>query len=135
MGSDQFPVALSPGIDLQRVIVDFQWQVYDPERKLPLDPNFWALSLAGEAGEVADWHKKHWRDRAEGRGTQHSPTLSELRSELGDVMICLALLAEAHGIDLTKATLDKLREIHRRIAQGRQGVASRKKGSKSGGRR
>lgn len=134
MSADQFPVDLSPGIDLQRVIVDFQWQVYDPQRKLALDPNFWALSLAGEAGEVANWHKKHWRDRAEGRGEEFSPSFDELKSELGDVMICLALLAEAHGINLTEATLEKLREINRRIAQGRQGVD--KKGSaNSSGRR
>lgn len=113
---------LTAGIDIQQAVVDFQWQVYDPDREVGLDPEFWALSLCGEAGEVAEWHKKRWRDRAEGRSNEASPGEETLRSELGDVMICLTLLAEADGLDLAEVTLDKLEEIRRRIGEGKQGV-------------
>ncbi len=54
------------------------------------DIQFFALGLAGEAGEVANFVKKRWRD-----GDDH---LDDLRKECADVLAYTIMLADALGM-------------------------------------
>src|SRR5690606_7968098 len=54
------------------------------------DIRFFALGLAGEAGEVANFVKKRWRD-----GDAHT---DELRKECADVFAYNIMLADALGM-------------------------------------
>lgn len=78
-------------------------------------PEFFALELAGEAGEVANKEKKLWKGRDLPR--------EELADEAADVFIALVNYANARGIDLGNAVVAKVREIERRrladLADGR----------------
>lgn len=67
---------------------------------------FFALELAGEAGEIANNEKKIWK----GRSIPHG----ELADEAADVLIAVVNYANARGIDLAAAVGGKLREIERR---------------------
>lgn len=73
-----------------------------PERP----PEFFALELAGEAGEVANKEKKRWKGR--------DIPLPELADEAADVLIAVVNYANARGIDLGAAVAEKLHEIERR---------------------
>jgi NTP pyrophosphatase (non-canonical NTP hydrolase) len=55
------------------------------------DERFLALALCGEAGELANYIKKRWRD-----GTDHS---EEIRDEIADCRVYLELLAKCFGIE------------------------------------
>ena len=85
------------GVVAQR---DKQW---DPNGILPL--SFRAAELAGETGEACNIVKKIERANYGLRGS--TATREQLAEELGDVLICLALLANAAGIDLESATVAK----------------------------
>ncbi len=65
-----------------------------------------ALGLTGEAGECSELIKKHvFHDRLLDR--------EDLRSELGDVLWYLAMLADACGLrlsDIAASNVDKLRD-------------------------
>lgn len=67
-----------------------------------------ALGLGGEVGEVLDTLKKiHFHNRALER--------EDLKSELGDVLYYLAVLAHEHGwtlAEVAQANVDKLRARH-----------------------
>ena len=77
---------------------------------------FFALELAGEAGEVANKEKKLWK----GRSIAHE----ELADEAADVLIAVVNYANARGIDLGEAVAEKLREIERRRVRDRdEGLA------------
>ncbi len=69
-------------------------------------PEFFALELAGEAGEVANKEKKVWKGR--------DIPLDELADEAADVVIAAVNYANARGIDLAAAVGTKLHEIERR---------------------
>lgn len=74
-------------------------------------PQFFALELAGEAGEVANDEKKAWK------GRDVAP--ERLADEAADVFIALVNYANSRGIDLAAAVCAKVREIERRrIAEG-----------------
>lgn len=79
---------------------DKEW---DPNGVLPF--SFRAVELAGEVGEACNIIKKIERHAYGLRGS--TATREQLAEELGDVMICLALLANAAGIDLESATVAK----------------------------
>lgn len=79
---------------------DLQW---DPNNKLTL--TFRATELAGETGEACNIIKKLERERLGLRGSR--ATKEQLAEEIGDVLICLALLANAAEIDLERAVIDK----------------------------
>lgn len=79
---------------------DVQW---DPEGKLDL--LFRATELAGEVGELCNVVKKIERERLGLRGSK--ATKDQLREEIGDVLICLALLANTADIDLAQAVISK----------------------------
>lgn len=69
-------------------------------------PEFFALELAGEAGELANKEKKLWKGRA-------IPP-EDLADEAADVVIAAVNYANARGLDLAGAVARKLREIERR---------------------
>jgi len=80
------------------------WKLYGEE-----DKKFCALSLCGEAGEVANLVKKQWR------GDEDPRYLKKLAKELADVQIFTILLCRAHDIDLGKAMDGKLNEVINRL--------------------
>ena len=55
------------------------------------DERFLALALCGEAGELANYIKKRWRD-----GSDFS---EEIRDEIADIRVYLELLAKCFGIE------------------------------------
>ena len=74
-----------------------------------LDMNFRALELCEEVGEVAGAVKKLYRARngVIGNTKPESDIVENLIEEVGDVLICLDLLADKTGINLTDALIEK----------------------------
>jgi NTP pyrophosphatase (non-canonical NTP hydrolase) len=68
---------------------------------------FMALALCGETGELANLIKKDWRGDGGDRRDQ-------IGAELADVGNYLFMLAEALGVDLPAAMLNKLIEVEKR---------------------
>lgn len=58
------------------------------------DERFLALALCGEAGELANFIKKRWRDGAD--------LTEEIRDEIADIRVYLELLAKCFGIEGNK---------------------------------
>ena len=74
-----------------------------------------ALALNGEAGEVAEWVKKKWRDG------EDSPLNDEdLLSELGDVLWYTTALALAKGWTLEQVADFNIEKLTARQAEGRK---------------
>ncbi len=73
-------------------------------------PEFFALELCGEAGELANDEKKLWKGRAVAPG--------RLADEAADVLIALVNYCNARGVDLGAAVAAKAREIERRRRAG-----------------
>lgn len=71
---------------------------FDPEGKLTLE--WYACELAGEVGEACNIIKKITRDRLGVGGKKTEQTKEMLADELNDALICLALVANAAGINL-----------------------------------
>src|ERR1700692_308466 len=55
------------------------------------DERFLALALCGEAGELANYIKKRWRDGAD--------LTEEIRDEIADIRVSLELIAKCFGIE------------------------------------
>lgn len=87
---------------------DIEW---DPAGKLDLA--FRATELAGETGEACNVIKKLERERLGLRGSR--ATKEQLAEELGDVIICVALLANTAGIDLERAVIDKFNASSKKL--------------------
>lgn len=66
-------------------------------------PEFFALELCGEAGELANLEKKRWK----GAPTNEAHTADEA----ADVLIALMNFCNARGIDLAAAVAEKLERI------------------------
>ncbi len=75
-------------------------QLYFPELHQEQDLVFLTLALAGEVGEIANEIKK-WR---RGDGDEY---LDRAARELPDALIYLSLLANALGVNLTEAYIEK----------------------------
>lgn len=73
-----------------------------PERT----PQFFALELAGEAGEIANKEKKIWKGRELPK--------EDLEEEAADVLIAVMNYANSRNIDLAKALKEKVIEIEKR---------------------
>jgi NTP pyrophosphatase (non-canonical NTP hydrolase) len=74
----------------------------------PLDlPPFFALAIAGEAGELANLYKKEWRGDAIDR--------EDIPMEMADVRIYLEHLATELGADLDDACDLKLGIVEKRL--------------------
>ena len=69
------------------------------------DLAFKTIEFAGEAGELANKVKKYLRKIRGIKGS--TATLQEIEEEMGDIVICLDLLADELGIDLGQAVIDK----------------------------
>jgi NTP pyrophosphatase (non-canonical NTP hydrolase) len=71
-----------------------------------VDLAFRGLEMAGEAGELANKLKKLVRLQRGITGTQEEreALLDDIADEMGDVLVCLDLIAEDLGIDLGLAT-------------------------------
>lgn len=71
---------------------------------------FLTLALCGEAGELANYVKKEWR------GDDIVPAVfaKSVEKELADIGNYVFMLAEALGVDLPQAMLDKLIEVENR---------------------
>jgi len=72
-----------------------------------------ALALAEETGEVCDLVLKR-----ECYG--EAPDAQALAGELADVLVCVAELANAYGVDLAQAAADKLDDLGRRAPKWAQ---------------
>jgi NTP pyrophosphatase (non-canonical NTP hydrolase) len=73
-------------------------------------PEFFALELNGEAGELANLEKKAWKGRA--------IPAERFADEAADVFIALSNYCNARGVDLGTAVETKLAEIERRRSAG-----------------
>jgi NTP pyrophosphatase (non-canonical NTP hydrolase) len=73
-------------------------------------PEFFALELNGEAGELANLEKKSWK----GKAVEHT----RFDDEAADVFIALMNYCNARGVELGAAVGEKLEEIERRRSTG-----------------
>lgn len=73
-----------------------------------LDAAYRSNELAGETGEVCNVVKKLERERLGIRGSRD--TVAHLASELADVVICVGLIANHYGIDLSREVPAKFDE-------------------------
>ncbi len=99
----EFPDALEA---IQRGFDAYQ-RAWFPERP----PEFFALELAGETGELANDEKKAWKGRP--------VEASRFADEAADVFIALMNYCNARGVGLGVAVAAKVREIERRRREGK----------------
>ena len=110
---------------LQRRIADF-----DRERFQSLGPGYLALSLAGEAGELANFVKKLWRKNVgigQGGGftTIEPDDKSKIADELADVVMLSLVLANHLRIDIETELERKFQLIDQRLQAGYYGAEAR----------
>lgn len=86
-------------------------KLWDPSAQL--GPQYRALELGGEAGEVLNVVKKLERERLNLPGSR--TTVEFLAQELADVVICAQNLANQYGIDLWAATRGKFNDTSRAV--------------------
>ena len=106
---------------MQRTVANF-----DAARFRSLGPGYLALSLAGEAGELANVVKKAWRvNPLIGQPDGYSVVTAEHRGliadELADVVMLSLVLANHLGIDVEAKVGRKLETIDERVRQGYYG--------------
>lgn len=87
-------------------VAERDWQQFHTPKNL-------AMALAGEVGELLA--ELQWLTPEQSAAVMSDPELGpRVRAEIGDVTIYLVQLADALGIDLVPAALDKLDEAGRR---------------------
>ncbi len=102
------PTSYSEIRQIQREFDDYQKAMF-PER----GPNFFALELNGEAGELANLEKKDWKGVEVGH--------ERFEDEAADVLIALLNYCNARGVDLANAVETKMNKIHtKRISEFEQ---------------
>src|SRR3954447_5124481 len=106
---------------MQRTVSEF-----DAARFRSLGPGYVALSLAGEAGELANVVKKAWRvDPLIGQPSGYEAISSEHRTlvadELADVVMLSLVLANHLNIDIEAEIQRKLETIDQRLQRGYYG--------------
>lgn len=83
------------------------------------DLNYSILALNGEAGEVAEWHKKYnLRGNPAGELTEQ-----DLLEELGDVLFYLSRIAHLNGWSLETVMNANYKKIEKRVAEGNRSLA------------
>jgi len=78
-------------------------------------PSDWMTAVTGELGELASLLKMRNRERDGLPGNKFSPTQKQIADEIADVLTYLDLLAEALGVDLGKAAIEKFNEVSGRV--------------------
>ena len=106
---------------LQQEVAEF-----DAQRFRSLGPGYIALSLAGEAGELANLIKKLWRQEPavampEGYAALPNNARSAVGDELADIVMLSLVLANHLGIDLETELRRKLEVIDARLQTGYYG--------------
>jgi len=81
-------------------------------------PEYLSLSLAGEAGEIAELIKKHVYHG-------HALNVHALSYELGDIQWYLAVMANVYGFDLSEIARRNIAKLKRRYPDGFSQEASR----------
>lgn len=79
------------------------------------EPQFFALELAGECGELANLEKKMWRDPS------RTECLDAVGYEAADIFIALMNYANSRGLNLEALVSEKLAKIERRRQAGEMG--------------
>lgn len=74
-------------------------------------PEYLALSLTGEAGEIAEIIKKHFYHG-------HPMEVDALADELGDLMWYIAVMANVYGFDLGEIARRNVEKLRRRYPEG-----------------
>lgn len=94
--------------------VQKEFDAYQREKFALKTPEFFCLELNGEAGELANVEKKHWKgDHIEAE---------RFEDEAADVMIALFNYSNARGINLAEAVNCKLKKIDsKRLVLEKQG--------------
>ncbi len=77
------------------------------------NPNYFAMGLAGETGEVLEKMKKSMRDNV--------LNAAELQKELGDVLWYLSQLADCFAMDLEGVAKLNLHKLQSRLDRGKIG--------------
>lgn len=75
----------------------------------------WLTAVTGELGELASLIKMRNRERDGLPGNKFSPTDKQIADELADILTYLDLLAEALGVDLGRAAIEKFNEVSERV--------------------
>lgn len=78
-----------------------------------LRPFLLTMGLCGEAGEVAEAIKKHYRD-----GLDEAFTREKVEKELGDVLWYVAQMADYWGLSLGWVAATNLQKLESRKARG-----------------
>lgn len=84
------------------------FNVYQKDHFPQRSPQFFALELCGEVGELANMEKKLWKGREE------EVKEDELAEEAADAFIALLNYSNARGIDLANAVYEKLLRIEQK---------------------
>lgn len=77
-------------------------------------PLYSAVELAGEVGEVCNVVKKLEREARGKVGSRSS--VAKLEEEIGDVLICLDLLASEYGLDIMVAAARKFNKTSEELS-------------------
>ena len=80
------------------------------------EPQFFALELAGECGELANCEKKLWRDATA------DISKNKLEDEAADVFIALINYCNTRDINLETSVQNKLTVIEKRRLEGKMGA-------------
>lgn len=80
------------------------------------DVNYSFVGLAGETGELLEWHKKVNLRTTNHRTDQALPTKNELLSECGDVLHYLVRILTFYGYTLDDAMRYNVEKINNRVA-------------------
>ena len=103
---------------------------FDKERFQSLGPGYLALSIAGEAGELANGIKKLWRHdaaigRAEGFPVVSGQDHAQVADEIADIMMLCTVLANHLEVDVEAELARKLGVIDERLQEGYYGAEGR----------
>jgi len=111
--------------ELQQHIAQF-----DSERFQSLGPGYLALSIAGEAGELANFVKKLWRKHPQiaqptGFTVPDQADRAQIGDEIADVVMLCIVLANHLAIDVEAELTRKLEVIDGRLQSGYYGAEGR----------
>ncbi len=100
---------------------------FDAERFHSLGPGYLALSIAGEAGELANDVKKVWRrnpnvGRPDGFAAAGAEDRARFADELADIVMLCVVLANHLDLDIEAELARKLGVIDERLRSGYYGA-------------